>query len=194
MQQLDLEHGLGRVDAFSRLLSRLVELPAPSPCPLRTAPPWAAIWSCCWPADYVVGLLPSRLGMPEINHGLFPSVVSVANAMTRLGARTARDVLLSGRLFDVQEALELGVVDSIADSPAEARDRAGKWVTEMAAKPRVLVAAAREALWVAPSMMPDERLGLAREQCAGRGAQPLAQLRKPDVGRYSCSRVPHHAA
>lgn len=163
LQTLDLGQGLRRVDGFNRVLRHLAELP----CPVAVAANGTAVgggMELMLAADYIVSVPSALLGLPEINHGLLPSAVSVGNAVARLGARGARDVLLSGRLFDAQEALRLGVVDSVAASPVQVRAEARAWLTEMAAKPPVLVAAMREALRAVPTLTQDERVEFSRVQ------------------------------
>jgi cyclohexa-1,5-dienecarbonyl-CoA hydratase len=61
----------------------------------------------------------ARLGQPEIVLGVFAPVASVV-LCERMGRGGAEDLLLSGRTLTAREALPLGLVDEIADDPAEA--------------------------------------------------------------------------
>ena len=61
----------------------------------------------------------ARLGQPEIALGVFAPVASMF-LRERTGRAVAEDLCLSGRTIDAAEALWIGVVDAIADDPAEA--------------------------------------------------------------------------
>jgi len=61
----------------------------------------------------------AKLGQPEIVLGVFAPVASVMLA-ERVGRGAAEDLCLSGRSISAAEALRIGLVDAIADDPAEA--------------------------------------------------------------------------
>jgi cyclohexa-1,5-dienecarbonyl-CoA hydratase len=61
----------------------------------------------------------AKLGQPEIVLGVFPPVASVALA-ERVGRGAAEDLCLSGRIVPADEARRIGLVDEIAEDPAEA--------------------------------------------------------------------------
>jgi cyclohexa-1,5-dienecarbonyl-CoA hydratase len=61
----------------------------------------------------------ARLGQPEIVLGVFAPVASLVLS-ERMGRGGAEDLLLTGRTIDAGEALRLGLVDEIADDPAQA--------------------------------------------------------------------------
>ncbi len=61
----------------------------------------------------------AKLGQPEIVLGVFPPVASVTLAQ-RVGRSRAEDLCLSGRTIPAEEAARIGLVDEIADDPAEA--------------------------------------------------------------------------
>lgn len=61
----------------------------------------------------------ARLGQPEIVLGVFAPVASVALA-ERVGLSRAEDLCLSGRSLTAEQALAIGLVDELADDPAEA--------------------------------------------------------------------------
>jgi len=61
----------------------------------------------------------AQLGQPEIVLGVFPPVASVALA-ERVGRSRAEDLCLSGRTIAADEAARIGLVDEIADDPAQA--------------------------------------------------------------------------
>lgn len=114
--------------------------------------------------DRAFGVRGARFGLPEINHGLLPSAASIGLAVRRLGFAVARDMLLSGRLVDAEEALALGLIQELADSAQEARASARAWLRDMAARPTVLFAEMKRALDVAPSLDREQQVHLTREQ------------------------------
>lgn len=61
----------------------------------------------------------ARLGQPEIVLGVFAPVASLVLS-ERMGRGSAEDLLLTGRTIAAPEALRSGLVDEIADDPAQA--------------------------------------------------------------------------
>lgn len=96
-------------------------------------------------ADTVLAVHGARFGFPEINHGLLPADKGIQRAARLLGARTARRLLLSGELFDAETALEIGLVDVLAD-PAELVAAAVASAREAGAKAPVLYGALKRSV------------------------------------------------
>jgi cyclohexa-1,5-dienecarbonyl-CoA hydratase len=61
----------------------------------------------------------ARLGQPEILLGVFAPVASLILA-ERVGRAHAEDLCLTGRTLGAEEALRMGLVDALAEEPAEA--------------------------------------------------------------------------
>jgi cyclohexa-1,5-dienecarbonyl-CoA hydratase len=61
----------------------------------------------------------ARLGQPEILLGVFAPVASLILPQ-RVGRANAEDLCLSGRTVTASEALEMGLVDALAENPEEA--------------------------------------------------------------------------
>lgn len=61
----------------------------------------------------------ARLGQPEIVLGVFAPLASLL-LPARVGRPAAEDLLLSGRSVTAEEALAIGLVDGLADDPAQA--------------------------------------------------------------------------
>jgi enoyl-CoA hydratase len=104
------------LDAFNRLTREVVAAPQPVV---------AAIDGVCvggsfefaYACDVRVATPPSRFGCPEVAIGL-----SISNGFSLLAPRAARRLVLTGELVDAEEALRLGLVDSLVeDAEAEAR-------------------------------------------------------------------------
>ena len=64
--------------------------------------------------DFTLATHEARFGYTEVRIGFVPAIVS--NFLIRqVGEKHARDLLLTGRLFDAHEALRLGLVNEIVD-------------------------------------------------------------------------------
>jgi enoyl-CoA hydratase/carnithine racemase len=163
LESLGHHQGTGRVDRFNGVLGEIAALTAP----VAVAANGTAVGGgteLLLAADHAIGVRGARYGLPEINHGLLPSASSVARAVQRLGFVPARRMLLSGELFGAEEALAIGVVEALADTPEQARADARAWLERMAAKPPVLVAAMKRALRDAPALDHVGHVALTREQ------------------------------
>jgi len=89
----------------------------------------------------------ATFGQPEIRLGVFAPVASIVLA-DRVGQRAAEDLCVSGRTIDAHEARDLGLVDEIADDPAEAALAYARahLVSRSASSLRLAVRAARAGL------------------------------------------------
>jgi isohexenylglutaconyl-CoA hydratase len=67
---------------------------------------------CC--ADFVIATPRASFATPEVTLGIAPAQIAPF-VWSRLGDRTARQLLLEGRRFDALEALQVGLVDEIAE-------------------------------------------------------------------------------
>jgi methylglutaconyl-CoA hydratase len=66
--------------------------------------------------DFTLAVPEAKFGYTEVKIGFLPAIVSVF--LTRqVGEKRARDLLLTGRLVEAQEAKELGLVNEIVPSP-----------------------------------------------------------------------------
>ena len=65
--------------------------------------------------DIVISSARAKYGQPEIKLGVFPPVA--ATLLPRIvGERRARELLLTGEIFDAREALRLGLVSHVVES------------------------------------------------------------------------------
>ena len=83
--------------------------------------------------DLRIGHAGVRMGQPEINAGL-ASVIGVHLMSLTLGHAQTRDLALTGRLVEAEEALRLGLLTRLVPA-AEVLDEARAAVRELAAKP-----------------------------------------------------------
>lgn len=94
----------------------------------------AADWRVC--GDNV------RFGATEILAGLVPDGGGMARLTRAVGVSRAKELVYSGRFFDAEEALALGLVDEMA-APDNVYDAAVAWAGRFVDGPRYALAAAK---------------------------------------------------
>jgi methylglutaconyl-CoA hydratase len=62
--------------------------------------------------DYTLAVPGAKFGYTEVRIGFIPALVSVF-LVRQIGEKRARELLLSGRLFDAEEARQLGLVNEV---------------------------------------------------------------------------------
>ena len=72
--------------------------------------------------DFTIAVPDAKFGYTEVRIGFVPAIVSTF-LLRQVGEKIARDLLLTGRLFDAQEALRMGLISEIV-SPDKLMDRA----------------------------------------------------------------------
>src|SRR5215467_358855 len=82
----------------------------------------------------------SKLGQPEINLGLVPGWGGTQRLARVCGPAVAKDLILTGRMVNAEEAHRIGLVDEIADPVL---DRALETAALLATKSPVALAAAK---------------------------------------------------
>jgi len=114
-----------RADAerIARLFRTLYELPKPTIAAVHGASiaGGTGIATLC---DFTLAVPAAKFGYTEVRIGFVPAVVSAFLAL-QLGDKRARELLLTGRLFDSSEAYRLGLVNEVVAADAlQARVRA----------------------------------------------------------------------
>jgi methylglutaconyl-CoA hydratase len=114
-----------RVDAerIAKLFRTLYELPKPTIAAVHGAAiaGGTGIATLC---DFTLAVPAAKFGYTEVRIGFVPAVVS-AFLTLQMGDKRARDLLLTGRLFDACEAYRLGLVNEVvATEELQARVRA----------------------------------------------------------------------
>jgi methylglutaconyl-CoA hydratase len=108
-----MEH---RADAerVAALFRTLYELPKPTIATVHGAAiaGGTGLAAIC---DYTLAVATAKFGYTEVRIGFVPAIVSAYLAL-QIGDKRARDLLLSGRLFDAAEAYRLGLVNEIVSS------------------------------------------------------------------------------
>jgi cyclohexa-1,5-dienecarbonyl-CoA hydratase len=137
--------------------------------------------------DIVISATRAKYGQPEIKLGVFPPVAAVLLPRI-MGERRARELLLTGEIFDAQEALRTGLVSYVVES-----DQLEAKLQETLARLRELSAPAlemtRRALDAArgrPFLEALERVEdiylneLMKTEDAQEGVRAFMEKRKPD--------------
>jgi methylglutaconyl-CoA hydratase len=65
--------------------------------------------------DFTLAVLEAKFGYTEVRIGFVPAIVSTF-LLRQVGEKIARDLLLTGRIFDAQEAAKIGLVNEIVPS------------------------------------------------------------------------------
>lgn len=81
-------------------------------------------------ADFRVAGRSARFGLPEILLGLIPAAGGTQRLARLIGPARAKDMLVSGRQVDGEEALRIGLVDRLVDDEA-VLDEAIDWATQI---------------------------------------------------------------
>jgi DSF synthase len=82
---------------------------------------------CALSSDVVIAEEGVQLGLPEILFNLFPGMGAYSLLMRRVGARTAEQLILSGRMLGAEALHEMGVVDVVA-KPGQGESAARQWI------------------------------------------------------------------
>jgi enoyl-CoA hydratase len=93
-------------------------------------------------ADWRVSGDNVRLGATEILAGLVPDGVGMARLTRAVGASRAKELVYSGRFFDAEEALALGLIDEMV-APDDVYDAAAAWAARFVDGPGYALAAAK---------------------------------------------------
>ena len=87
----------------------------------------------------------AKLGQPEINLGIIPGWGGTQRLARTCGIGFAKDLILTGRLVDAEEALQRGLVDAVYE-PDELMAKALETARLLAAKSPLALAAAKHAI------------------------------------------------
>jgi enoyl-CoA hydratase len=96
-------------------------------------------------ADWRVSGDNVRFGVTEILAGLIPDCRGMARLTQTVGLSKAKELVYSGRFFDAEEALALGVIDDMV-APDNVYDAAAAWAGRFVDAPPLALAAAKAAI------------------------------------------------
>ena len=118
-------------DLFERMAYALMDCPNPVIAAVNGAA-YAGGFELVLASDFAYGAPSSRFALTEVTLGLIPGIGGTQNLPRAIGLRRAKEILLSGRPFSSEQALDWGVLNRIcdretllADALATARQIAG---------------------------------------------------------------------
>lgn len=88
----------------------------------------------------------ARLGLPEINLGIFPGAGGTQRLTRLIGPGRAKEMIFSGAMLSAGQAYMYGLVNLIADSPLQ---EAMKLAESLASKPPVAIRLAKQCVGMA---------------------------------------------
>ena len=112
-------------------------------------------------ADWRVSGDNVRFGATEILAGLVPDGGAMARLARTVGASRAKELVYSGRFFDAEEALALGLIDDMV-APDGVYDAAAAWASRFVDGPQYALAAAKAGIDDVFELTPAERLAAER--------------------------------
>jgi len=80
--------------------------------------------------DFTLAVPEAKFGYTEVRIGFVPAIVSTF-LLRQVGEKIARDLLLTGRIFDAAEALKMGLINEIV-APEKLLDRARELAAQLA--------------------------------------------------------------
>jgi 3-hydroxyacyl-CoA dehydrogenase/enoyl-CoA hydratase/3-hydroxybutyryl-CoA epimerase len=127
----DAAPGFARIEAMKRSFRRIETLGRPVVALLAGAALGGG-WELALVAHARFALDDRRIrfGTPEVSLGLIPGATGITKTVRLLGLMAAQPYLLEGKLFDPREAVALGLVDGLADSPEGLRSAALAWIAD----------------------------------------------------------------
>jgi enoyl-CoA hydratase len=87
----------------------------------------------------------AKLGQPEVNLGIFPGWGGTQRLARVCGLGVAKDLILTGRVVDADEALRIGLVNGVFE-PGELMEKTLELARTIASKGPLAVAAAKAAV------------------------------------------------
>ncbi|MCW2639198.1 MAG: enoyl-CoA hydratase/isomerase [Dactylosporangium sp.] len=110
--------GMGYADMAPRAqeISRAIDAVARIPKPVVAAITGYALGGGCELAlacDWRIAAADAKLGQPEINLGIIPGAGGTQRLARLVGPAKAKDLCMSGRFVDADEALSMGLVDKV---------------------------------------------------------------------------------
>jgi enoyl-CoA hydratase len=113
--------------------------------------------------DLIVASEKARFGQPEINLGIIPGFGGTQRLPHRIGHARARELIMTGEMFDAKTGFEWGLVNKVA-TPEQLLDEANNLAAKIATKSGSALRQAKAALRAAATM--EEDAGLRYEQNA----------------------------
>ena len=120
MQDMTVSEHRADADRIAKLFRTLYELPIPTIAAVQGAA-IAGGTGLAMICDFTLATPTAKFGFTEARIGFVPAMVSAFLAL-QIGDKRSRDLLLTGRLFDAEEAWRLGLVNEVV-APEELAQR-----------------------------------------------------------------------
>jgi enoyl-CoA hydratase len=151
--------------AFSSRIQRLFDRMQASPLILV-----AAINGLCFgggfefamACDLRVASEEARIGLPEVKVGLIPGGGGTQRLPRLVGMGRAMEMILSGRLYKGEEALDMGLVHRVVP-PQQLLSETGRMLASILRNPQHALSQAKRAVHASQGKTLDEGLGVERE-------------------------------
>jgi enoyl-CoA hydratase/carnithine racemase len=122
--------------SFTRLLKRVAQAPVPVVFAMTGHAPAGGIVLAVFGDYRIMPRGDYKTGFNEVQVGLVvPPPVHLA-LLRLIGAHRAERILVAGEMMNAQRALDIGLVDELADDPASVVQRAIGWCGRLLALPR----------------------------------------------------------
>jgi enoyl-CoA hydratase/carnithine racemase len=122
--------------SFLRLLRTIAQSPVPIVFALTGHAPAGGIVMALFGDYRIMPCGTYKTGLNEVQVGLVvPGVIHRA-LVRAVGAHTAERILVAGEIMGAERALEIGLIDELADSPEDTVKRALEWCRQHLALPR----------------------------------------------------------
>ena len=95
--------------------------------------------------DMIIAGENAKFGQPEINIGVIPGAGGTQRLTRAVGKAKAMELILTGRLFDAQEALSMGLINTVTP-PELTLETAQQLAQTIAEKPAIAVRLGKEAI------------------------------------------------
>ncbi len=129
---------------FLRLLRTIAQMPVPIVFAMTGHAPAGGIVMAIF-GDYRIMPKGSfKTGFNEVQVGLAVSSPIHQALVRAVGARTAEHILVAGELMDSERALQIGLIDELAEDPDRVVARAIEWCEQHTALPRLAMTTTRE--------------------------------------------------
>jgi methylglutaconyl-CoA hydratase len=179
-----------RADAerTARLFLALYELPIPTIAAVH-GPAIAGGAGLAILCDFAIATLDAKFGFTEVRIGFVPALVSVFLSL-QIGDRQSRDLLLTGRVLDANEAHQMGLVNEVVPQADLARRVASLSQTLLANSPQALcdtkrLFAERQRAWLDTAIANAIEVSAQVRETAdfGEGIAAFLEKRKPAWGK-----------
>ncbi len=159
---MDLEN-LKQLTCRSRLFRTLYDFPKPTIAAVNGAAIAGGIGLATL-CDFTLAVPEAKFGYTEVRIGFVPAIVS-SFLIANVGEKRARDLLLTGRIFNAQEAQTLGLVTEIV-APDQLLHRAHQLATQLMENSPASLRATKRLLSSYSRELLDQRVALAVQENA----------------------------